>query len=62
MPKRVYSAEEREHRVKYQRAYRAQKSASAEWRAKESERKKVNKENNALGMFCILSRFKCFIC
>jgi hypothetical protein len=40
--KRVMSAEERERRAAYQRQYRAQKSLSKEWRARESRRRMVS--------------------
>jgi hypothetical protein len=42
MPPRKYNKAELARKAEYQRRYRAQKSQSAEWRAKESQRKMVN--------------------
>lgn len=41
MPKRIFTEEERQRRIAYQRAYRARKSESAEWRANEASRRMV---------------------
>ena len=40
-PKQAFSKEERGRRAEWQRAYHAEKSQSADWRASESARKMV---------------------
>jgi hypothetical protein len=62
MAKRKISEEERQRRVLYQRAYRAQKSCDPTWRKKECERKKVKiieKNLNSCYIICrvIISEF-----